>query len=357
MTCLHILSSYDEYINFLDSQAAHDSPECENIVLFLNCEALARYVRSQKCAGKSTWKILIVPPYERALGVLGRINIMAERIYFQKTWQTLLQPSEIARLERLCVYANFMNGPTASLIHYYRKKRGDCLRIVFYPTLPHVNTSYPELPSIRSILSLLRSRIVFGPYMRLIDIGHKTILSIAGSVFDEIVYIDRKEKKSVTGHIAVRGLSDGNRKVVFACQPLLKNNRVTPNTYSSFLQELCKVLSDLDIEIIFKLHPGEVPAAYDHLGIPIVTDEIPFQHIDLSAVDTILTFSSGAVLGINRTIISCTALLEFCSVDDKREIDRLFDLRLANAGQAAPIRPASWEDLIYEIKKSAHSRA
>jgi hypothetical protein len=156
--------------------------------------------------------------------------------------------------------------------------------------------------------------------------------------------------------IKLEDLTNGSRKVLFACQPLLKNNRVTIEAFNTFFKKLCTTLSDLDVEVIFKLHPGEVSTNYEGLGAAIVVDEIPLQHLDLSAVDAVLTFSSGAVIGLNKPIISCSRLLEYRLFKDKQEMERLFDLRLVDLDQAKASRPTSWEVFIDEIKKAVDSR-
>jgi len=354
---LHVLSSYDEYIHFLERTTDSSSAQfTSNMVVVLNCEALTKYLQSPIAPQASYKKLLSIPPYPRAGGIVGRINVIAERRYFQKAWKNLMRSIELDRLENLCVYANFMNSPTASLISYLRSVNDADVRIKFYPTLTHVNTSPPVRPSLKQYLSLLRNRIVYGPYLRLIDIGHKTILSISASAFDEVEFEDQRIQHSIKGMIKHNVLTNGSRKVVFACQPLLKNNRVTVDAYGTFFKELCTILSELDIDVVFKLHPGEIATYYEGLGASIVTDEIPFQHLDLSAVDAVMTFSSGAVVGLSKPIISCTDLLEFRSLEDKREIDKLFDVRLANASQAAASRPTSWEAFIDDIKKAVDLR-
>jgi len=353
MTDVYVLSSYDEYIYFLEHTARSSSSQIDrNVIVVLNCEALAKFLQSSASPLGSSEKLLIVLPFPRSGGVIDRINIVAERSYFRRNWETLLRSVELGGLVNLFVYANFMNGPTASLISYLRSIEGIDMRVKFSPTLAHVNTSPPLRVSLRQFLSLLRSRIVYGPYMRLVDIGHKVILSISGGAFDDIEF-----EKQLVSHVPKRSiklydLPEGMRKVVFACQPLLKNDRVTVGSYSKFFETLCLVLSDLGVDVVFKLHPGELETDYKDLGAPLIDGEIPFQHLDLSGVLAVLTFSSGAAVGLSKPVISCTNLLEFRSLKDKREIDRLFDVRLANAGQTAASRPTSWRGFLDDIKKA-----
>jgi hypothetical protein len=354
---LHILSSYDEYIHFLGRMT--NSPPSQfnnNMIVVLNCEALAKFLQSPSAPQLSYKELLSISPYPRKGGTIERLNIIAERMYFQRAWKNLLSSIEIDGLENLCVYTNFMNGPTASLINYIRSVNNSKVCIKLYSTFNHMNISPHIRPSLRQYLSLLRNRIVHGPYLQLVDIGHLIILSIPTNAFDKVEFKERSTQYISKGMIKHKNLTNKCRKVVFACQPLLKNNRVTVEEYKAFFEKLCKILRKLDIEIVLKLHPNEMTSDYEYLGVSIVSNEIPFQLLDISAVDAVLTFTSGSVVGLGKPIISCTELLQYRSLEDKNVINQLFDVRLSNAGQASASRPKTWEDFINEIKKIINSR-
>jgi hypothetical protein len=354
---LHVLSSYDEFIHFLGRMTNLPSSQfSNNIIVVLNCEALAKFLQSSSAPQISCEKLLSIPPYPRKGGIIGHLNVIAERRYFQRAWKNLLSSIEISRLDNLCVYTNFMNGPTASLINYIRSVKNSKVCVKLYPSLNHINISPHIRPSLRQYISLFRNRIVHGPYLRLVDIGHKIILSIPTNTFDKVEIEKRSTQYISKGIIKHKNLTNKYRKVVFACQPLLKNNRVTVEEYRAFFDKLCKILSKLDIKIVFKLHPGEIASDYEYLGASIVSDEIPFQLLDISSVDAILTFSSGSVVGLSKPIISCTELLQYRSLEDKNVINKLFDVSLANTGQASARRPKTWEDFINDIKKNIDSR-
>ena len=357
MSDLHVLSSYDEFIHFLGRMTNLPSSQfSNNIIVVLNCEALTKFLQSSSAPQISCEKLLSIPPYPRKGGIVEHLNVIAERRYFQRAWKNLLSSIEISRLDNLCVYTNFMNGPTASLINYIRSVKNSKACVKLYPTFNHINISPHIKPSLRQYISLFRNRIVHGPYLRLVDIGHKIILSIPANTFDKVEIEKRSTQYISKGVIKHKNLTNKYRKVVFACQPLLKNNRVTVEEFRAFFEKLCKILRKLDIEIVLKLHPREIASDYEYLDVLIISEKIPLQLLDISSVDAILTFSSGSAVGIGKPIISCNELLQYCSLEDKIILNKQFDERLANAGQAKASRPKTWEDFIAEIKKAVDDK-
>lgn len=357
MTEIHVLSSYDEYIYFLERTAwLSPTGTSRRAIVVLNCEALGRFVQSPDYPKLKSVRTFNIPPYTRSKTLIDRMNLAAERNYFQQAWNNLLCSEELQGDLDLYLYANFMNAPTASLISYLRSERSSLSRVKFLPTLSHVATCPASSLAIKQWMSLLRARLVYGPLIRLVDIGHKTILTISGRAFDEIIFEERAAQAPEQGLLKLSDLSDDSLKIVFACQPLLKNNRVTKRAYREFFKTLCRTLSEINVGIVLKLHPGERKIDYEHLSAPIVSDEIPFQYLDISKVLAVLTFSSGAAAALEKPVISCSSLLEFCSPADKKEIDRLFDERRKRTGLETASRPTSWDAFIDEIKKAARVR-
>ena len=357
MTEIHILSSYDEYIYFRERTAsASTGSSSERVAVVLNCEALGRFVQSPHHPKLKSVRTFNIPPYTRSKSLIDRMNLTAERNYFQQAWNNLLCSAGLQSDLDLYLYANFMNAPTAALINYLRSERLNALQVTFLPTLSHVTTCPASSLAIKQWISLLRARLVYGPLLRLVDIGHKTILTISGQAFDEVIFEERAAQAPEQGLLTLTDLSDDSLKIVFACQPLLKNNRVTSWAYREFFKTLCRTLSEINVGIVLKLHPGERKIDYEYLSVPIVSDEIPFQYLDISKVLAVLTFSSGAAAAIEKPVISCSNLLEFCSPADKKEIDRLFDERRKRTGLETASRPTSWEAFIDDIKKAAGFR-
>lgn len=118
MADVYVLSSYDEYIYYLEHTAGLLSAVvAEHALVVLNCEPLGRFLQSP-ISTQFIKKMFIVPPFLRFDGLFHRFNLLAERCYFREAWKRLSRSEDFDGFINLYVYTNFMNAPTASLINH-----------------------------------------------------------------------------------------------------------------------------------------------------------------------------------------------------------------------------------------------
>jgi hypothetical protein len=148
-------------------------------------------------------------------------------------------------------------------------------------------------------------------------------------------------------------LQKNDRNIIFVCQPLLKNDRVSRKNFQQFFNIIISKFNELNIKLVFKLHPGEDISFYQQFLCPILDRKIPFQLMDLSYVSIVMTFSSGAVRGSQLPVISCLDLIDFNIDDHHIQIKRNF-LKL-NEDNKNILVPRNWEEFEADVKKNINN--
>lgn len=355
---LHILSSYDEFIRYstLPTSLSITKADADRI-LVVNNSSLNKFVTSDEFTQVPSDRIFEIPLYRRD-HIFPPYRYKAMRSYLTSEVENLVRHFDAKEFE-IVVYTAFMNGATALILKKLRSHpKIDILSVTLIPSLPHIlprrlTTGFPM-----EYLKQVRDTYLYGASTDRVDIGHLSIPAIKMTAFDRIVFLpplNRADVIPVTEVIENNVPQDDQPTVIFLTQPLTKNSRTTLSAVVNFFNELKRNLDLLGCKLILKLHPGESAKDYSWLGVELLPDYIPFQSLKFSEPIALLTFSSGAVMGSEKPVISCSRLIKFLNETDRDAIEALFDRRLAEEYLAACRRPLNWEALKNEVSQLIHS--
>ena len=245
------------------------------------------------------------------------------------------------------LYTTFKNGITSLFV----KRLESCvqpegLQVALVPSLPHIVPRHVNQRGLVEKIKEVRDAYLYGATTRRVDIGHLTIPAIRAALFDRIEYLPVVSAPAIlpiSKFMDVANQHADQQTVLFVTQPLTKNSRASEQSIKGFFSELRRNLNSLDCRLVLKLHPGESTEDYAWIGVDMIADYVPFQLLDISLSSAILTFSSGAVIGSEKPVISCSRLLEFRDKRNREAIESLFDRRLADASLPPCSRPHDWE--------------
>lgn len=355
---LHILSSYDEFIRFYTLPPDYSLAVAEkDKILIINSPRLAKFLKSELYSEFLNIPILEITPYKKA-PKFSPWRYISLKWHLKKLIHDVILKLDTKKID-IVLYTTFMNGVTGLFLQrLVNQPQCDTVTVTLIPSLPHIIPRKTFSSTLLEYIKERRDAYLYDAITGRVDIGHLVIPAIRGTVFDSVEFLPVENRPGMfpmTKFMDDNVLDGDQHIVLFLTQPMKKNSRATESSIVAFFFELKRSLNILNCKLVLKLHPGESPEDYFWIGADMIADYVPFQLLDTSLATALLTFSSGAVAGRDKPVISCSRLLAYRDNKDRESIEKLFDRRLANDSLPPCHRPHDWEAFRNEISQLIHS--